>query len=98
VIHIRQTNEGRATLHLHLEGMLDEVHVIALRDVVAEAHTRKLDRFVLHCAGLAGADNAGLAFLRQLKQGGATFVDLQVPVAWHLGLLNTMQQGSTNQL
>jgi hypothetical protein len=74
--------------------MLDEVHIIALRDVVAEAHARKLERFVLHCAGLAGADNAGLAFLRTLKEEGATFVDLQVPIAWNLGLLNTTEQGS----
>ena len=67
MIHIRQTSEGCATLHLHLEGMLDRVHVIALRDVVAEARARKLERFVLHCAGLTGADDAGLAFLRKLK-------------------------------
>lgn len=94
MIHIRQTNEGRATLHLHLEGMLDRVHIIALREVVAEAQARKLERFVLHCAGLAGADDAGFAFLRKLKEDGATFVDLQVPIAWHLGLLNTTEQGS----
>jgi ABC-type transporter Mla MlaB component len=94
VIHIRQTNEGRATLHLHLEGMLDQVHCIALREVVAEAHARKLERFVLHCAGLAGADAAGFAFLLTLKDEGATFVDLQVSIAWHLGLLNTTEQGS----
>lgn len=94
MIHIRQTSEGYSTLHIHLEGTLDDVHVTALRDVVAEARVRKLDRLIMHCAQMTGADDAGLAFLQELKTEGATFVELPVTIAWHLGLLHTTQQGS----
>ena len=95
MIHITKTSEGSTTLHLRLEGMLDDAHAGALRDVVAEARAGQITHFVLDCAGMTGADGAGIDLLRTLKEDGATFRDLPVTLAWHLGLLHTTHSGST---
>ncbi|CAG0982823.1 hypothetical protein ANRL2_02573 [Anaerolineae bacterium] len=95
MIHITTTSEGSSTLHLRLEGMLDEAHAGALRDVIAEARASRITRFVLDCAGMTGADATGLALLRSMKENGAVFHGLPVAVAWHLGLLPTTHSGST---
>jgi anti-anti-sigma regulatory factor len=94
MIHITTTSEGCTTLHLRLEGMLDDAHAVALRDVIDEARASGIRAFVLDCAGMTGAEGTGLDLLRALKQGGATFRDLPVTLAWHLGLLHTTQSGS----
>ena len=95
MIHITKTSEGCTTLHLRLEGMLDDAHAGALRDVIEEAKAGKILSFVLDCAGMTGADGTGLDLLRSLKEGGATFHDLPVAIAWHLGLLHTTRSGNT---
>ena len=95
MIHITRTSEGSTTLHLRLEGMLDEAHAGALRDVIAEARGSMITQFVLDCAGMTGADATGLELLRSMKADGAVFHDLPVAMAWHLGLLHTTHSGST---
>ena len=94
MIHISKTSEECSTLHLRLEGTLDDAHASALRDVIHEAQGAHIQQFVLDCTGMSGAEGEGLELLRSLKDGGATFRDLPVTIAWRLGLLNSTQSGS----
>ncbi len=94
MIHITKHTGGRSTLHLRLEGQLDDVHAGALRDVLAEARATGMTHFVLDCAGMTGAEGDGLEVLRTLKENGAQFIGLPVTIAWRLGLLHTMPSGS----
>lgn len=83
-------------LHLQVEGILDRAHVVALRDVIAAADAAGTAGFILHCTGMTGADAAGLGLLRELRDRGAQFLDLPVPVAWNLGLMD-IPSSDTNE-
>jgi len=86
MIHISQHTENPTTLHVHLEGMLDGEHVPALGEVLREAAARRISRFVFHCMGLTGVDDAGARFLTALDIRDVLFLDLPLTVAWKLDL------------
>ena len=84
VIHISQNQENSGSIRIHLEGMLDSVHVVALEEVLAEARARGLSKIAVDCRGLLTVDEAGAAFLSRLRQQGVFLLDLSVTVSWKL--------------
>jgi ABC-type transporter Mla MlaB component len=92
MIHISKYNEGKKTLHIQMEGTLDREHVIALNEVVREADQHEIPYLVLHCSGLLGVDEAGKAFLHDLRARGAKLLDLPVTVSWKLYATDSQTQ------
>ena len=84
MFHIARIKEEHGLIHLKLEGELDRLHVVALRDVADEGLRRGIRSFVLDCHDLRAADDDGVMFLVRLKSLGASFVSLPLPLQWKM--------------
>lgn len=87
MFHIITSNTALNILDLVLEGTLDKEHVVALQDVLDEAHRHGVWHFVLHCERLQAVDDEGIRLLLTLQRDGAKLMNLPLLLNWKLSHL-----------